>query len=755
VSNQRQEKGRGNSGPLSSEELISLFDRGYGLSSHRFIAHGWGLEPDADAEDIAEAVVDESNVSERLESLSDVQRAVLAQVAASGGRMRGENLRRDLLLRGFGDTEDTLRELVTDCILVPVPNPGESELDIENLLDQDSFLQHDLAVPPLIESELSQEAESVGPEALSRWEGEIELVEKGDIGALELNLAHLISLLQHEPLRLNKSGAPNRRSLRRFARGITLPGDPGEAGDDLDLNNAVQLDYLTFLLAMASELGFLEKTEDTITGRHEGVADFFCADESKRNRRLINAFQGLKHWNEVESLSLGYGQRRPEYEEHFSQSAATGERFIGARGYVLSVLRRSRLGRWTSRDAVIELCTQLDQNYLPRTLDNAEAEVEPAEYIEAVVDRGLRWLGVLEVGESDDDVEVLRFHERGADVVGLKNTEDVEPADRPQDEDGGSLVVQPNFEVMLFLDNAPLDVLYHLYHIGERVKLADRVANFKLTAESVQWGFAHGLDADRVVEILNEHSHAPVPDTVEFQLKDWERVHRQLKLYANGVLLRHNDADRLDLILGQLEHDWRGEDIDTIRLGPSSVYIAEPKPPGLERIIEQEDALDIDYLGDIPPCLYFVDSLEVMVDPMECDLVTLTELKKIAEKLEGSTEDSQFWGLDIDKIKSRWPENPLENVLDFLDVRSAGGIPPGQALKLRSDIVEPLNAEIAQDITVVILESEIVADHFARVPECDEIIERRLGETAFALKREHQDELDAILEDLGIKATFR
>ncbi|MFB6264309.1 MAG: helicase-associated domain-containing protein, partial [Bradymonadaceae bacterium] len=402
--------------------------------------------------------------------------------------------------------------------------------------------------------------------------------------------------------------------------------------------------------------------------------------------------------------------------------------------------------------AIVELCTQLDREYLPRTLSKAEVDVDPTEYIEAVLDRGLKWLGALEVGESEDGVEVLRFRDRGADVVGLKEKADVDDREGPEQDEDGCLVVQPNYEVMLFLERAPLEILYYLYHIGERDKLADRVANFSLTAESVQWGYSHGLDAETVLEILENYSHSPIPDTVEFQLKDWERVHRQLKLYADGVLLRHSDADRLDLILGQLEHDWRGEEIESIRLGPSSVFIGEANPPGLDRIVEQEDALDIDYLGEIPPCLYFVDSLEIMVHPLECDLVTLTELKKIGEKLEGSTEESQFYELQIDAIEERWPERTLENAIEFLDQRTEGGIPPAQALRLKSLLQEPLQASVARERIVVELESEIVADHFERVPECEMIIEKRLGDRTFSVETQHLDELEEVFEELGVEA---
>lgn len=761
MNKQRNDSGRGGSGPVTTEELESLLDRGYGLSSHRFIAEAWGLEPDAEAEKIAERAEGDSPVREKLEDLEDLVRVILSRVIEEGGRLRGENLRRDLLLRGFGDVEDLLRQLVVDCVLLPLPNPGESELDVENLLEKDNYLQRDLALPITLESTLEAEHD-LDREAVRSWEGDIEQILDEDIDSLELNLLHLASLLEREPLRLNKSGAPNRRSLGRFARGITLPGDPGEAGEDLDLNDAEQLDYITFLLAMAFELGFVDRHDETIEGDYEAVSDYFLAGERKRNRKLNNAFQGLKHWSEVESLSLAEAKRRPDYEEHFSQSEETGEPFIGARGYVLSVLRRSQLTKWTTRQSVVELCTQLDRNYLPRTLSNIESDVEPAEYIEAVLDRGLRWLGVLEVAHADDGTELLRFNRRGAKILGLKDIpkdlgdEEQEDAE-PGADDDGCLVVQPNFEVMLFLDNAPLETLYYLYHVGTRDKLADRVANFRLTAESVQWGYSHGLNAEKVKEILDEYSHAPVPDTVSFQLDDWQRVHRKLKLYANGILMRHADPDQLDLIVGQLEHDWRDVDIDTARLGPSSVFIGHEDPPGLDRVVEQNESLDIDYLGEIPPCLYFVDSLEVMIDPLETDLVTLSELKKIADKLGDDDDDggSDFYELKIGKIQRRWEENPLENVIEFLDARTVGGIPPAQVLKLKGKLDKPLEATVSENVTVVVLENPTVAEHFMKIPECDSIIRQRLGDVAFTIDTEDEDALEELFDDLGVNARFQ
>lgn len=759
---QRTERSRATvGGPVESGELEALFERGFSLSSRRFIAEAWGLKPESEYDQIAQRVNDPKVVESRLGEVDKLQRVTLSQVAASGGRMRGENLRRDLLLRGFGDTEGVLRTLVERLMLIPLPNPGESELDIEELLEMDSFLQRDLALPVPLKEFLSEEAQMLGPEAIDAWSGDIELIEATATDTLELNLLHLASLLQQETLRLNIDGTPNRRSLARFGRGISFPvggrnGQPaGEAGDSLDLNDVFQLDYLTFLLALSAELGFVEQQEQGIAGKAAPAEAFFLADQDARNRQLSTAFRGLKLWSEVDSLALSRASGPADSEQHFSQTELTGEPLIGARGYVLSVLKRARVTQWAPTKAMVDLCEQLDKSYLPRALSKVEPPVDPRRYIESVMGRGLMWLGAVEFGHSEDEVEMMRVTPRGAKILGMRLKSEGTPAAKdaaPQAP--GCMVVQPNFEVMLFLDPAPLKVVYRLYEIGQRTKLSERVANFHLSAESVQRGLGMGLGSEEIIETLNAYSHAPLPDSVAFQIGDWERVHRKVQLYANGVLLRHPDPDKLDLMLGQLRHAQRDEHGDNTfqmhRLGPESAYLACEDPPELERLVTQHDGLLIDYLGEIPPCLYFVDILEIMVDPLEVDIVTLSELDKIAERQEEDSSEQLFYQLDAKKIRARWPEEPLKGVVDFLAPRVDGGLPAAQELKLRGILDKPLSAAVSREVTVVVLQDAQIAQRFMQIPECEPLIERRLGDTAFAIKREHEEELNELFEELGI-----
>src|SRR5690554_3001308 len=500
-------------GPMTADEMQSLLDRGYADASARFLSRAWKV--DAGAEALVAALSAPPVRPLEPSKLTSLERAVFWLIQERGGRARGENLRRDLLLRGFGESEPTLAALIAAGLLIPIPAAADHDCDIEVLLERGSFLQHDLAVTPATLANLDAAPEALAVDVPTYSDVRLEPT-VSSLDDLELNLLHLASLIRRDPLKLNKDGTPNRRSLARSARGISMPGQLGEVAGDLDLHDPQQLDYLTFLAALAREIGILSPDGDRYRTSDSALAEHFHASDPERDRRMAEAIQKLRYWNEVESVRLADLSLRGADDQHFSQRESTGEPLIGARGFVLSVLRRASVREWASVDALTELCTQLDRQYLDRTLSKMAGQCEPAQFIDAMIERTLSWSGMLQFGRTADGVRVARLSPRGARGLGLDSSGMVTPQ-------GGCLIVQPNFEVMVFLDNAPVSVLHELYRVGERRKLSDRVATFQLAAESVQRGYSLGANATTLVKLLNSFGHTPVPEAVAFQLNDWER----------------------------------------------------------------------------------------------------------------------------------------------------------------------------------------------------------------------------------------
>lgn len=744
------ERTRQGSGPLSAEELRGLFDRGYSPGARRALAERWEIAGEVAPEAIAAAIEAPARVEARLGTLSPRERAVLVALVAQGGRARGENFRKELLFRGFGDCGSAIGALVARGLIVPLPGSGEVHLELDAVLEQGAYLQLELVVISAAVCDRLAGEEAAQPEELGAWEGQVEEITHESLASLELNLLQLTNDLQRETLRLNKSGTPNRRSLGKFSPQLAFPGDVSDS--ELDLSDPAHLDYVAFLLALCEELGLLTRDGASVRAAHAPCEAYFCQEQEPRIARLMHTLHNLKHWSELLSARLqqGRGELDALLDDQLSLTHDNGTILIGARGYVRSVLRRASFTGWTPLDAIVALCVQLDRDYLPRVLSKAGADVEPSRYVEALITHTMAWTGAVELGRAADGQALVRFTAQGAQMLGMQRDEVAQAPDPAQEK---CMIVQPNFEAMVFLDHASTATLYRMYQLGARVALADRVATFKLSPASVQRGYSQGLDAARALAFLQARSHIPVDESVAFQLRDWERVFNRLVIHADGVLLRHSDLDRLDLIVGQLKHQWRAApEVQLMRLTAGAAYVQGAPWEDIQRVIERERGLCIDYLGDIPPSLTFTAPLELCADPLRCDLSTWHTLERIGQPLtERDTRRARHFRLEYDAITALWPDDPLGQVTRFLDARTQGGLPPEQALKLRALLGAPSRVRVQQDVVVVRIEGAEEADLFARIPAIQAILIERVGAQTFVVRAASRAALDEVLERIGAR----
>jgi hypothetical protein len=90
---------------------------------------------------------------------------------------------------------------------------------------------------------------------------------------------------------------------------------------------------------------------------------------------------------------------------------------------------------------------------------------------------------------------------------------------------GPLLLVNPDFEVILFPDEGHVALLHRLAAFCERGK-REVTLHLRITQESIERALLRGLRADDVLATLRAHSRAPVPQNVEYSVRDWAaRVH--------------------------------------------------------------------------------------------------------------------------------------------------------------------------------------------------------------------------------------
>jgi hypothetical protein len=122
-------------------------------------------------------------------------------------------------------------------------------------------------------------------------------------------------------------------------------------------------------------------------------------------------------------------------------------------------------------------------------------------------------LGIVDLGMQGGRLSALRLSLLGAALL------EAEPAARA----GGTrsaVVVQPDFEVLVFAGDDVHDVVHLLDRFARRIK-SDHVHLFKLEQETVRRGVADGLAVAEMLRELTDRARAPIPQNVLYSLEEW------------------------------------------------------------------------------------------------------------------------------------------------------------------------------------------------------------------------------------------
>lgn len=179
----------------------------------------------------------------------------------------------------------------------------------------------------------------------------------------------------------------------------------------------------------------------------------------------------------------------------------------------------------------------------------------------------LHALGLLDAGLLNDKVECVRisalgrralksvasFDRRNTEISAIagiearhgefpaaRSLEQIEPQTRQV------LIVNPDFEVVLFPEGEIDDLLYQLCRFCERQK-SDLIYHLKLTKSSVERGVLGGLTADHIIALLHQHSRTPIPQNVIYSIHQWAS-HVRLAAISEVCLLETAESATLDLI---------------------------------------------------------------------------------------------------------------------------------------------------------------------------------------------------------------
>jgi hypothetical protein len=497
-------------------------------------------------ERIAAVWRDRKRVAEVMATLRPEERAVLAVVKRFGGFISGTLLQRELLARGVlraTEREEIVsyrrRQLSADPVLalcerlVLVREPGYYS----------SYSSYGLHRNYPSVSLPSQLAAFIEPAASLEWKASAPA--QGAPGSTSMRaFAEVLVDLEQTARALEGQGGwkvNHGGGLPAAARNRLAKLRPAIAGDAFDPPDRVALDY-----SLLCALGAVESDGAIASLERERADQLFRRPPEAQAWEWIRAWMRLRLWQD------GIGAV-PDRESRDNPTRIDPDRLRQGRETLVWALTRvahSENEDWLDLETfLLDLHAASGerglsfywegfawQPHFAAAARKEDLEAGPERTRAFWMDREGVWaanallstfvyLGVVERGRSGGarSTPSFRLTELGRAVFGapeveLKRAAVTDPC----------LTVQPNHEVLLYLDGADGEVVTTLGRIASRESAAGLVQTFKLTRESVYAALEGGLTATAIESFLSSRSRNGLPANVSHSLAEWSRKREAL-----------------------------------------------------------------------------------------------------------------------------------------------------------------------------------------------------------------------------------
>ncbi|WP_165423660.1 helicase-associated domain-containing protein [Ktedonosporobacter rubrisoli] len=584
------------------------------------------IAPPQSMAEVAQTLFDQDSISEAFEELNDLEKLLLRELCSCGGRANSRDLALYFtsagLLTPVKKNEQVAHESpvsrVAELSLTyqpggglqyPAAHPhGVFEQALRHLLvlgllfwgKQTNFMGreytsgvHDgVLIVPLTVQESARSSWGLS-ESLRQFEDEENSTSQGEgIRALQRLLYLYWSLVSatRDGLAIINNGLLARSALRHVVEKL---------GPKLHIEQArVESDapHLLFIRLLLMKLGLLQERHGVIYALP--AESFFSLPLLERARRCFHLYLETPFWNELFDLPEVNVRPGPTLLE------PAHEEVIRARHAVVERLLYEGLEQWhdfatfIARTKLYVPYLLFPRQYGPRAeryssgsnpygwdfrlrrgwLTHREGwHLVEGGFIRSVVGGPLHWLGLV---ETDREEAPNSFRLLPDIITSLSNTSSAD-----EDEGGGRLIVQPNFELVA-LAPVPELLLVKLDRFAELVSL-EHIAQYKLTKSSVTRAIQMGLHAENIQAMLEQAAGKALPQNVSYSLAEWERQARRVEIWNSTTLLEVDDEAWLDELLAseQTRHLFRR------RLAPRIAEVTSQQLAALQELLWQRDYL--------------------------------------------------------------------------------------------------------------------------------------------------------------------
>lgn len=679
-------------------------------------------------------------VADVLNDLSDLERRILRELVACGGRANSRDLalylsKARLLESGKAvdgqrqaGRDESTAELAggkpaiylheQDSAFYPTPHPhGPYEQALHHLLvkgllfwgKQTNFAGRDytngvydgvLIVPHSVR-QVVRETDVINRPLRETREEPVAILFDEDAEGIRafqrtLYLYWSIVVAAREGLPLVNSGMLARSALRQITDALYADISPDQVHSEMDVPR------LLFIRLLLLRLGLLRVRNSTLQGAPAG--DFFALPLAERLRRCARAWLDTPFWDELAFLPNVAARPGPQPLD------PAHEEVVRSRQMVVELLLQEPVGVWQDIFAFIARA-KLYTPYLlfPRqygargdrysTGSNPygwdfrlrQGWLTPREgwymveggFIRAILLGPLHWLGLV---ETKQEGHINQF--RASPHLSLVKVDEAMSGENETPSLSGKVIVQPNFDLIVL---APVSegLLVKLDRFAERVKL-EHIAQYRLTKASVTRAIQLGLHVEDMLSVLQgEDASIDIPQNVRYSLAEWERQARRVELWQHAALIEVDDPALLDGLLA--DEATRG--LIRRRLSPTLAEAVAARLPALQAALWQRHCLpaitpapEQDALGEGERRGARGPQWQLCDDGLLRPLYAVVDLFLAAEAAQFTTRDEQMSWLRITPATIQHAVEAgiaLSAIIRFLQAYCDGGIPASFLIRLK------------------------------------------------------------------------
>ncbi|GER88102.1 hypothetical protein KDW_22640 [Dictyobacter vulcani] len=360
------------------------------------------------------------------------------------------------------------------------------------------------------------------------------------------DVATLINAIYQITIEPTKNSNVPKRIVKKLRP--LLKGQPRLAYDDEDI-------YLDMLLYIMKTLKLFKYTQLPFENAKPYLApssylsEWSQLDAVEQTRVLLEIWPFNYTWTEVNRFVA----------DNYSWGYAYGSHTLKMRQVLLDHLAKRTPGQWYSLEYLLKEIWDANPSFAAHPLRPAYgrngSRVTSQTYEQWLADNALIFLNmffstILELGIADfghepiKEEKLLPFKQTGFRLTELgqqaliktrakaktKNPKEKEvvlekavehkKADAPRK----SLIVQPNYEIMLLEPDFP--ILYKLLPFTQ-IKQLQMVSTLLLTQSALLKGMESGPGIDEILKVLTEASHKELPQNITYTLRDWAKQYKR------------------------------------------------------------------------------------------------------------------------------------------------------------------------------------------------------------------------------------